>query len=131
MTDRPTIVEIEKPYRLRTLESLIKDGCETSNAKKRYQPIPVEMLRELKVGSMVRLCIEATQFPEPCAESAWFIISKVRGGSFVGHCNSRMKRTQFHGVAYDTILEFSRKHVTDIWVNVQKTKVALGDNLVS
>lgn len=134
---RGSVTEIEKPFRLRTLRSLIEDHTPTMNGQGCYLRSRAQLaalndlIANVTKGSMVRVFIEATRFKEKCPESPWVIVEQARGkNAFTGFLNSRMGRSQFHGLKMGDAIEFRREHIVDIWIKVEgKTQVPLGDNI--
>lgn len=89
----------------------LKQAMEQSPA---FRPIDKKLLAKVRPEHYVKLWIEATSCPKPCAEIIWVRVVHRAGAKFKGEVRNQTKRSGYHGVKFLEILEFELKHILNL-----------------
>lgn len=75
---------------------------------------------KLVVGSVVKIWVEAVGKPKPAPEELWLVIHAIKRRMIRGIVNTRPERSLWHGLYYDSVVEFKDNCIIDISISGAK-----------
>lgn len=84
-------------------------------------PFVQELIKRnrLLVGSVVKIWVEAVGKPNKCAEEIWVVIHAINHNynTVRGIVNTRTERGLFHGLHYESVVEFKMNRIIDVSIS--------------